>query len=81
MWKDFKDEMYYHMRKDIDFLGDEEKHKSWEELSSPPPYSLGVRGGSYRSYLTDLNQVYDKDCICKHHDIFTIYFHFLTTHV
>ena len=33
------------------------------------------------SYLTRLNQVYGKDCISKHHDILTIYLHFLTTHM
>ena len=69
------------MRKCIYFLEGEEKHNSWEELSSPPPYSLGVRGGSSMSYLTSLNQVYGKDFIFEHHDIFTIYLHFLNTHV
>ena len=33
------------------------------------------------SYLTDSNQLCGKDCISEHHDIFTIYFYFLTTHV
>ena len=69
------------MRKCIDHLLVEEEHSSWEKLSLPPPYSLGVRGSSSMSYLTSLNQVYGKDCISKHHDIFTIYLHFLTTHV
>ena len=33
------------------------------------------------SYLTSFNQVYGKYCISEHHDIFTIYLHFLNTHV
>ena len=69
------------MRKCIYFLEGEEKHNSWEELSSPPPYSLGVRGSSSMSYLTSVNQVSGKDFIYDHHDIFTMYLHFLTTHV
>ena len=31
------------------------------------------------SHPTDLNQVYGKDCIFEHHDMFTIYLHLLTT--
>lgn len=69
------------MRKCMNYLEGEEKHNSWEELSSPHPYSWGVRGSSSMRHLTDLNQVYGKDCISEHHDIFTIYLHFLTTHV
>ena len=33
------------------------------------------------SYLADLNQVYDKNCIARHHDIFIVYLHFFNTHV
>ena len=69
------------MKKCIDHLLVEEKHSSWEELSSSPPYSLGVRGSSSMSYLIDLNQVYSETCIFKHHDVSTIFFYFLNTHM
>lgn len=69
------------MRKCIDHLLDDEEHSSWEELSLPPPYSLGVRGSSSMSYLTNLNQVYCKNCIFEHHSISTICLYLLNTHV
>ena len=69
------------MRNFIDYLLVEEEHSSWEELSLPPPYSLGVRGSSSMSYITDLNQEYGNTFIYKHHDVSTICLYFLNTHV
>ena len=60
MWENFKEEVHSHMENCMDHLLDEEGHNSWEELSSTPPYSLSVRGGSSMSYLADFKQVYDK---------------------
>ena len=64
-----------------DYLLVEEEHSSWEELSLPPPYSLGVRRSSSMSYLTDLKQVYGETCISKHHNVSNICLYFLNTHV
>ena len=81
MWVKFKEEMHSHMRKCMDYFLVEEEHSSWEELSLPPPYSLGVRGSSSMSYLTNLNQVYGKNCIFEHHNVSTICLYLLNTHV
>ena len=73
--------MNSHMKKCIDHFLVEEGHSSWKYLSLPSPYSLGVRGSSSMSYLNDLNQVYGKNCISEHHNVPTICFYFINTHV
>ena len=60
MWENFKEDMHSHMSKCMDHLLVEEEHRSWEELSLSPPYSLRVRGSSSMSYLADFKQVYHK---------------------
>ena len=78
IWEGFKEEIHHHMRRCMDCLEVEERHKSLVELSKPPPFSLEVRGGPSMSCLTSLNHVHGKDFIYVHHDSFTKYFHFLT---
>ena len=67
MWENFKEEVHSHMKKCMDHLLDQDEHSSWEELSSTPPYSLSVKGGSSMSNLVDFRQVYDKYYISESH--------------
>ena len=67
IWEGYKEDVYSHMKKCMDYLVEEEEHNSWEEPPFTHPYTLSVRGNSSMSYPNDVKQVYRETHPLEHY--------------
>ena len=81
IWEGFEEEIYQHLRRCMDHVEMEEIHKSLEELTQPPLFSLRMRWDSSMSHSICMGKSYGKDTVWLHNNLYNEYVHSLTINV